>query len=36
MNISPKKLVGRVIGLQFVFHIILGFLMGFTYDFLPI
>jgi hypothetical protein len=36
MKISPKNLVGRLIGLQFVFHVVLGFLMGFTYDYLPI
>jgi hypothetical protein len=36
IKISPKNLVNRLIGLQFVFHIILGFLMGFTYDYLPI
>jgi hypothetical protein len=36
MKISTKNLVGRLIGMQFVFHIILGFLMGFTYDFIPI
>ena len=36
MKISPKNLVGRLILLQFAFHIILGFLMGFTYDFFPI
>jgi hypothetical protein len=36
LKISQKNLVSRVIALQFVFHIILGFLMGFTYDFLPI
>ena len=35
MKISPKNLVGRLILLQFFFHIILGFLMGFTYDVLP-
>jgi hypothetical protein len=36
LKISKKNLVNHVIGLQFVFHIILGVLMGFTYDFLPI
>jgi hypothetical protein len=36
LKISSKELVGRLIGLQFVFHIILGFLMGLTYDYLPI
>jgi hypothetical protein len=36
MRISPKNLVSRLIGLQFIFHIILGFLMGLTYDYLPI
>jgi len=36
MQISSKNLVNRLIFLQFVFHIILGFLMGFTYDFLSI
>ena len=36
LKISTKEIVDRLIGLQFVFHIILGFLMGFTYDFLPI
>lgn len=36
LKISPKELVSRLILLQFAFHITLGFLMGFTYDFLPI
>ena len=36
LKISSKNLVGRLIGLQFIFHILLGFLMGFTYDYLPI
>jgi hypothetical protein len=36
LKISKKNLVSRIIVLQFIFHIILGFLMGFTYDFLPI
>jgi hypothetical protein len=35
MKISPKNLVGRLILLQCVFHIILGFLMGLAYDVLP-
>jgi hypothetical protein len=36
LKISSKELLVRIIVMQFVFHIILGFLMGFTYDFLPI
>ena len=36
LKISPKHLIGSLIVIQFVFHIILGFLMGFTYEVLPV